>query len=248
MAAAESGNWMYQDFYLQQPKERSVWTRPRALRNLSPQPVPLIYAFQEPAKFLYIGFPVPWGSTGVKETPVSTNDGMNFSSEKGTLFFWKLQKAIFACVSSAPASPRWKNVQQGQKIFYVYIQPKHKYTQVEHSSLAGWQNKVVFHGSPSLPHQREYSVPFFSGVSATGLSCKIQSKTWIFQAQLADLAQTSNKTKWKVCLHHREISKFGNSPDIFRDLCISLRQSSRQEVLEITPEWSYRDIAEPFLN
>lgn len=98
-------------------EERSVWTPPWALRNFSPQPVPLIYAFQEPAKFLYIGFPVPWGSTGVKETPVSTNDGMNFSSEKGTLFFWELQKENFACVSSAPASPRWKNVQQGQKYF-----------------------------------------------------------------------------------------------------------------------------------
>lgn len=98
-------------------EERSVWTPPRALRNLSPQPVPLIYAFQEPAKFLYIGFPVPWGSTGVKETQVSTNDGMNFSSEKGTLFFWKQQKEIFACVSSAPAPPRWKNVRQGQKYF-----------------------------------------------------------------------------------------------------------------------------------
>lgn len=43
----------------------------------------------------------------------------------------------------------------GAKIFYVYIQPKHKHTQVEHSSLAGWQNKVVFHGSASLPLQRK---------------------------------------------------------------------------------------------
>lgn len=77
-------------------EERSVWTPPGALRNLSPQPVPLVYAFQEAAKFLYIDFPVPWGSTGVEETPVSTNDGMNFSCEKGALvFFRKLQKELF---------------------------------------------------------------------------------------------------------------------------------------------------------
>lgn len=98
-------------------EERSVWTPPRALRNFSPQPVPLIYAFQEPAKFLYVGFPVPWGSTGVEETPFSTKDGMNFSSEKGTLVFLEAaeRNLCWRFLSSKPhqggrACSRGKNI------------------------------------------------------------------------------------------------------------------------------------------
>lgn len=90
-------------------EERSVWTPPRALRNLSPQPVPLIYAFQEPAKFLCVGFPVPWGSTGAEETPVSTNGGMNFS-------FWKRHSGFFGSCKkkSLLASPQLQPHQGGR--------------------------------------------------------------------------------------------------------------------------------------
>lgn len=146
-------------------EERSVWTPSRTLtglRNLSPQPVPLIYAFQEPANFLSIAFPVPWGSTGESRRHHSELTTVWIFHLKRALWFWKLQKTIIAWFCSAPASPRWMYVQQGQKYFMYTSSPessKHKYTQVEHRSPCRLtkQDDVSW---LCIPHERKHPSMF----------------------------------------------------------------------------------------
>lgn len=129
----------------------------------------------------------------VKKPPVSTND------------VWCL------CLLSSSLT-KVDAHETGAMILYVFMQSieqQNKYTQVEHSSLC----QLPKQGGVSrlyIPHEskpHECFVPFLQGVSTTELSGIIQRQTWISQAQVTVLAQTFNKMKWKVHLHHQKTSK-----------------------------------------
>lgn len=63
----------------------------------------------------------------VKKTPFRTNDGMNFSSEKGTLVL-EAAKKHHCLVLLSSSLTKVDVCTTGAKIFYVYIQPREQQT------------------------------------------------------------------------------------------------------------------------
>lgn len=63
----------------------------------------------------------------VKKTPFRTNDGMNFSSEKGTLVL-EAAKNHHCLVLLSSSLTKVDVRTTGAKIFYVYIQPREQQT------------------------------------------------------------------------------------------------------------------------
>lgn len=189
----------------------------------------------------------------VKKTPFSTNEGMNFSSEKGTLFLEAAKKTPFIGVCSAPTSPGWLYVQQGQIYFMYTSSPsssKHKYTQVEHSS----PRRLTKQGGVSrlcISHERK--PPWTVGALLPGsFSNSTELQNW---EQNLDFPSSTHRPGPNHRLNYvksaftspRDFKTGWPPPPFSQYLCISVKQSCSEEVLEITSEWCYWDIKVWFL-